>query len=47
MAPYSIKIRVLFEVCYTLWDRIQLNKPILVMIRAQKVDLDEVWTHKV
>ena len=47
MAPYSIKIRVLFEVHRTLWDRIQLNKLILVMIIAQKVDFDEIWTQKV
>ena len=47
MAPYSIKIRVLFEVHRTLWDRIQLTKLIVVMLREQKLDLDIVWTQKV
>ena len=47
MAPYSIKIRVLFEIHRSLWEGIQLNKPVVVKIRAQKVDLDEVWTRKV
>ena len=47
MAPHSIKIRGFFEIHPTLWDRIKLNKPILVKIRLQKVYLDEIWTQKV
>ena len=47
MAPYGIKTRAFFLFFHTLWDIITPSKPILVEVKLQIVDLDEIYTQKV